>query len=418
MAGRSDDQPPPPDGQRPVVGPGEARPAAAEPARFLEPGVPARGEQPAQDARWTSLAGWADVTPTGLRLEDLDPDVTPRGGLRLAPLTPVPPAASVPPAALAPPGALAPPAALVPPHVPPPQPAHAPRPQPTARTLPASSATPAASGPSTSSARWLPAGPAPSPWPAPPPTAVGAPAGPGTRGVPAAPFGAAWQPGAGPSPAMPISRRRPVLTAALVSLVLLVVATGIAWFALTPVCCADDAAAPSVAAIPTAVPTAASPAPGTDSGWTSAQRALSYRLDSARLVACRPNPSPAGAGVAAALYCATPQGRQVAVYGYRDADALRSDVAERANGVPTDGSCENGDNEVFRWGAGPGVAPAVQGTAICHHRDGKAFLFWSSDAELTAFLAYDTDSGALFGWWTSFAPFPNRSGLAGTSRRA
>ncbi len=192
---------------------------------------------------------------------------------------------------------------------------------------------------------------------------------------------------------------------------MLLVAVGLAWVAVAPSCCSGGTGTSAAAATPAAATPQAA-----DGGWTSERRALADRLDPAEMVGCRPNPSPAGVGVTAALFCATPDGRQVAVYAYRDADALRSDVTQRANGVPSEGRCERGENEVFSWDTGPGT-PAG-GTVVCHHRDGHAFLFWSSDADVVSFLAYDTDPRALVDWWESFEPFPDRAGPTAAPRPA
>jgi len=376
VAGASDDRPPRTDGPAADA----ARPAAAAPrsSPAAERADLARGDAPEEEARWTSLAGWADVTPTGLRVEDIDPEITPRGSLRLAPLNPPaafgprPPAG--PPAWLGPP---APPAAAAParPTVAAPVRASAPPAAPAARA-------PSATG-------W----PVPSPWPQRP---SGAPAPPGMPGpVTHAP----WAGGAGPMDARAsFPRRRPVLTAAAASVVLLLVSFGLAWVAVAPSCCSDSAPQ-AAAAVPAGTPAA-------DGGWTAGQRALARRLDPAVLLGCRPNPAPAGAGVTASIFCATAEGRQVAVYAYRDADALRSDVTQRANGVPSEGRCEGGADEVFSWDTGPGTPTG--GTVVCHHRDGRAFLFWSSDADNVSFLAYDADARSLVDWWESFQPFPDR----------
>ncbi|MDT3438427.1 MULTISPECIES: hypothetical protein [unclassified Pseudofrankia] len=411
MAGPSDDRPPRPEGltsAASATGPPAVRAAPAEPASLPGKAVPARAEAPDEEARWTSLAGWADITPTNLRPEDIDPDTTPRGGLRLAPLTPLAPfGPSAPPVGAAPPVPMAPPAAARRPFVPP-----APTATPLSARLPPRRfvpSTPVATPLSGRSAMPAgqagppPAGAGPGPWrwPAPQP---GAPVG-TTHG--------AWAAAAGPlTPAVPFWRRRPALSAALLSLVMLLVAVGIAWVAVAPSCCTDGAAAPLAGA----TPAAAVPSPTAGGGWTPAQRALADRLDPAVMLGCRPNTSPAGTGVTASLFCATPEGRQVAVYAYQDADALRSDVTERANGVPSEGRCERGENEVFSWDTGPGT-PAG-GTVVCHHRDGRAFLFWSSDADVVSFLAYDTDPRALVNWWESFEPFPDRAGPTAAPRPA
>jgi hypothetical protein len=139
----------------------------------------------------------------------------------------------------------------------------------------------------------------------------------------------------------------------------------------------------------------------------AAQRALVNRLDPTALRDCRPDAKPAGSGVTAALFCATPDGHEVAVYAYQDRTALETDVATRSDAVVTTGRCERGNNEVFTWDDGPGTAEG--GTVVCEHRAGRQFLFWSSDADLVAFLAYDADPRALFTWWESFQPFPDTS---------
>jgi hypothetical protein len=146
--------------------------------------------------------------------------------------------------------------------------------------------------------------------------------------------------------------------------------------------------------------------------WTAAQQALVARLDPTALSGCRPDASPAGSGITAAVFCATPAGRQVAVYAYQDHAALQADVTTRVNSVVPDGRCERGANEVFSWDDGPGTPTG--GTAICQHRDDKEFLFWSSDSDLVAFLAYDTDPRALFDWWQSFQPLPDTTSSAPT----
>ncbi|ONH32277.1 hypothetical protein [Pseudofrankia asymbiotica] len=376
MAGPSDDQPPRPEGL-----PSAASATGPEAA-------PGRAESPGEEARWTSLAGWADVTPTNLRPEDIDPDTTPRGSLRLAPLAPLAPLGpSAPPVGAAPPG----PRARHRPFVPP-APTATPLSAPPGATplRPAGPAGPPLAGP----------GPGPGRWPVPRTGEPGAPAGMTHN---------AWAAAGPPVPAVPFWRRRPALSAAALSLAMLLVAVGIVWVAVAPSWRSDGAAAP----LAEATPAAAGSSPAAGEGWTPAQRALADRLDPAVMLGCRPNPSPAGTGVAASLFCATPEGRQVAVYAYQDAEALRSDVTERANGVPSEGRCERGENEVFSWDTGPGTPPG--GTVVCHHRDGRAFLFWSSDADVVSFLAYDSDPRALVSWWESFEPFPDRAGAGPTA---
>jgi hypothetical protein len=190
-----------------------------------------------------------------------------------------------------------------------------------------------------------------------------------------------------------------VLVIAAVAGGLLVVATRSGGTSATP--------APAAPAASAAVPS---------QSWTDEQRALEARLDPRALTACRPNPSPAGGGVTAALFCTTTDTRQqVAVFGYGDAASLRSDVATRAAGVAGDGRCETGGSEIFTWDTGPDT-PAG-GTVICDTRDGQHFLFWTSDDDLVAFLSYGSDPRELFDWWEAFQPFPDTTGTAANPAR-
>jgi len=327
---------------------------------------------------WSSLAGWADVTPV------------PAGGPQV-------------PAGPPPPGVAGP----RPPW--PPSPAH-PAPPPVSGTwaYPAPpSAAPAPSGP-----RPAPPGPAWSatgghhlanaPWQSAPGWAV-----------PAAPAPATVPPGTQLPPGTPVlqappvlgvpSRRRPgrlVVVLATVAGVLL--AAGVAG-GLFAVATRSGGAGPAAAAAPST--TTATPSPA----WTAAQRALEARLDPASVRDCRPNPAPAGAGITAALFCSTTDtGQRIAVFAYRDDASLQADVTARADAVTGDGRCETGGSEVFTWDTGPG-SPAG-GTVICDAREGQHFVFWSSDSDLVSFLGYGSDPRALFDWWESFAPFPGSAG--------
>jgi hypothetical protein len=170
------------------------------------------------------------------------------------------------------------------------------------------------------------------------------------------------------------------------------------------------------APVAAATPAATAPAAAPGQAWTEAQRALSARLDPAAVSDCRPNPTPAGAGVTAALFCATTGTHQeIVVFGYRDDASLTADVAARVNEVVGDGQCETGGSETFTWDTGPHT-PAG-GTVICDAHGGQHFLFWSSDDDLVSFLSYGSDPRALFDWWESFEPFPGTTGGATNAAR-
>ena len=358
--------------------------------------LPLRPEHDAGDGSWGSLAGWADVTPVQSRGPASEPPPGPRHPAPAPPgrTAPVPPAPVQPWPVSPAPGRSAPPTPF-PPSVPMPlAPPGAPRP---GGPGPGWGGPPATAGYPGPRAPWPSM--APAAWPGPPPVWPGPPPGPAGAGP--GPAGTPVFPGA------PRRRRPPwVLALAVVAgvIVAAVVAGGL--FAVALGSGADAHA-----------PVAAGPAPSATAsqGWTDAQRDLAARLDPAAVVGCRPDPTPAGAGVTAALFCTTAEAhRLIAVFGYRDDAGLQADVTARADAAAGDGRCETGGSEVFTWDTG---APRAGGTAVCDTHAGRHFLFWSADDDLVSFLSYGDDPRALFDWWESFQPFPSTAGNPASAPR-
>ncbi|MBL7496817.1 hypothetical protein I6A84_44225 [Frankia sp. CNm7] len=214
------------------------------------------------------------------------------------------------------------------------------------------------------------------------------------------------------APGSPGRRPRRGRTVALVVTAAVLAAAAITGLATVTFSSGGEAPAPATVAAPT--PTG--PGQPGSPNLTTEQRDLVSRFDPAQLRACEPNPEPAGAGITAAVFCQTADGRTIAAYGYGDRGALRDDVATRVGGITEGGRCERGGSEVFQWDTGAGSRPG--GTVICHPRDGYQFLFWSMDANEVAFLAYDRDPRALYDWWTDFQPFPGGDGPSAPPRAA
>ncbi len=113
-----------------------------------------------------------------------------------------------------------------------------------------------------------------------------------------------------------------------------------------------------------------------------------------------------GDGVAAALTCApgvateAPAPARLSVLRYRDAAALRGDVARRSAELTDAGDCARGQTSVERWAH----SARRRGTFLCSAAAGRFAVFWTVDDELIGFATEDPDAGRLLAWWREYDP--------------
>ncbi|WP_207634212.1 hypothetical protein [Candidatus Frankia alpina] len=111
-------------------------------------------------------------------------------------------------------------------------------------------------------------------------------------------------------------------------------------------------------------------------------------------------------GVVAALACApgvateAPAPARLSIIRYRDAAALRGDVARRSAAVIDAGDCHRGQTSVERWAH----SARRRGTFLCVAAAGRFAVYWTVDDELLGFATEDPDAGQLLAWWRAYDP--------------
>ncbi|WP_163548187.1 hypothetical protein [Candidatus Frankia nodulisporulans] len=119
---------------------------------------------------------------------------------------------------------------------------------------------------------------------------------------------------------------------------------------------------------------------------------------------CQPNSTAEGGHILAALVCHSDDGKDVAAFSYATRSDLDADVdVRKAQVTSTNGSCKNGENEVFTWNFHEGQ---TEGTAICSTQNGAPAIYWSYNTKLVAFTATGSDGAGLYEWWSGFDPVP------------
>lgn len=147
-----------------------------------------------------------------------------------------------------------------------------------------------------------------------------------------------------------------------------------------------------------------SPSPSASSGFSPAESTLLAKLKSSAMTDCQPNSTAEGGHILAALVCHSDDGKDVAAFSYATRSDLDADVdVRKAQVTSTNGSCKNGENEVFTWNFHEGQ---TEGTAICSTQNGAPAIYWSYNTKLVAFTATGSDGAGLYEWWSGFDPVP------------